>query len=461
MERSRRMHPVVFTLALMTVLSLTVALGTAGSDDPAQLAGAASGGLVLVSMIWSRGSGRSDAGPWRLAAAAGALLLAGVVASWWPREDLFMIHRSGCAPRVGTFWSLVFVWLAGAALQTVASGAPLTKPLDRAHAPAWRHGGRLLVLLAWTFACGEVFLRNINAPVWRNSLLGPVRIIGVMVAAALVLVLPIAWLARSGDKRRRAARADYAAIDDDTRRALLDMIDRHARTGAFRLMYRRAGRLTAATSPAHIGGSPLDRPNEPWPTDDEQVPAVFLLQLPLVGIGAPVWERRLLVIYLIQHELLVRSHAAIDGLVPRQATVDPGEVEPVALQPLALPLPAAPLPAPPADEDEDGLDPAWLVDAVPGLRTELAALTHHPAQVLQLLLTDDAADLDGAVLVGGTPCLIQNAHDPRCEVCAQPMRFLMQFGDVTRSMAMGDCGTGYVYGCDHHPGHCQAFVDCY
>ena len=66
-----------------------------------------------------------------------------------------------------------------------------------------------------------------------------------------------------------------------------------------------------------------------------------------------------------------------------------------------------------------------------------------------------------AILVGGGPELIQGEHDPLCALCAQPMRFLCQFGDVTESFELGDCDAGYVYGCDAHPEHCQVFVDCF
>jgi hypothetical protein len=38
-----------------------------------------------------------------------------------------------------------------------------------------------------------------------------------------------------------------------------------------------------------------------------------------------------------------------------------------------------------------------------------------------------------AILVGGGPELIQGEHDPLCALCAQPMRFLCQFGNVTET----------------------------
>lgn len=68
-------------------------------------------------------------------------------------------------------------------------------------------------------------------------------------------------------------------------------------------------------------------------------------------------------------------------------------------------------------------------------------------------------DAEDAILAGGDAQLIQNEHDPLCPACQQPMRFLFQFGDVTEDFELGDCGVGYVYGCDAHPENCVGFVD--
>ena len=61
--------------------------------------------------------------------------------------------------------------------------------------------------------------------------------------------------------------------------------------------------------------------------------------------------------------------------------------------------------------------------------------------------------------VGGDPMLIQNPHDPVCERCGKPMRFLFQFGEVIPGLQLADGGVCYIYGCDDHPGRCTGFLD--
>lgn len=60
---------------------------------------------------------------------------------------------------------------------------------------------------------------------------------------------------------------------------------------------------------------------------------------------------------------------------------------------------------------------------------------------------------------GGCPVLIQVPHDPECDNCNRPMRFLFQFGAIIAGLRLADGGVGYVYGCDDHPDHCKAFLD--
>jgi len=55
-----------------------------------------------------------------------------------------------------------------------------------------------------------------------------------------------------------------------------------------------------------------------------------------------------------------------------------------------------------------------------------------------------------------SPMLIQNPHDPVCDECGKPMRFLFQFGEVVPGVQMADDGVCYVYGCDDHPTRCKA-----
>jgi hypothetical protein len=102
---------------------------------------------------------------------------------------------------------------------------------------------------------------------------------------------------------------------------------------------------------------------------------------------------------------------------------------------------------------------------VPGLKARVEQLSKYPGMVLSKILMAPAQtmslSLEEAILVGGDPYFIQGPHDPKCAVCRQPMRFLFQFGDMTQNFQLGDCGIGYVYGCDTHPNRCEGFVDCY
>jgi hypothetical protein len=213
-----------------------------------------------------------------------------------------------------------------------------------------------------------------------------------------------------------------------------------------------------------VGGEPLAAPDETWPLDDEEQPGKFLLQLPLAGVAHPVWNDRWLTVYLLQHELYVRSYPGAADLVAGAAPEGVTPLTARALRSLAVPT----MESPGGDDDEperETLDGAWLLEAVPGLEERLSALTAQPVRVLSMLLDGGhaTADFDAAnsILVGGVPELIQGPHEPHCETCQAPMRFLLQFSDVTDNDELGDCGVGYVYGCDAHPEHCQAFVDCY
>ncbi|WP_454831687.1 hypothetical protein [Pseudoxanthomonas wuyuanensis] len=144
-----------------------------------------------------------------------------------------------------------------------------------------------------------------------------------------------------------------------------------------------------------------------------------------------------------------------------------GPVTPMRLEPCGLQTLAVPAALVEADDEEDSdLDlVGQLIETVPGLEAKLNQLTAYPEQVLPMLLAGHAQDRvfgpEDAVLAGGAPALIQSAHDPLCTACQQPMRFLFQFDDVTEDFKMGDCGVGYIYGCDAHPEHCRWFVDCY
>jgi hypothetical protein len=295
--------------------------------------------------------------------------------------------------------------------------------------------------------------------------MNPILFWTAVAVAGLIVLVGIGWLfSIPAASRRKRAAADFAKIDPPTRAGILAMIDRHARNGPFRVLYLRSTVAAAALPLARIGGQPLARPGEPWPRGEDGEPGKFLLQLPLPAVSGSPWEGRLIVLYLVQQALLVRSYSGthLDELVPQDsATAMAAEsaAEPIGLQAVAIPT---------AADDGHGADlrlAEQLIKEVPGLASRLAGLTAYPAPVLLKLLAGhaEAGDLrlEDVVLVGDAPALIPSSHDPRCLVCQQPMRYLLQLADASQSFGLGDCGVGYVYGCDAHPEFCQGFVDCY
>jgi hypothetical protein len=281
-----------------------------------------------------------------------------------------------------------------------------------------------------------------------------------IVTVTAVVLASIVWLlSLPANKRRKQVAIDLEKIDPPARAEILSLIDQHAATGDSRVLYLRSTIASAQVPLAHIGGQALARPSEPWPTDDDGEPGRFLLQLPLPAVAGKPWEGRLIVVYLVQQELLVRSYsgAHLDELVP-QTGPKTAMAEPIGLQAVAVPT---------AADDGHGADlglAEQLIKEVPGLGSKLTGLTAHPAPVLLKLLAGQAETeyprLEDVVLIGDAPALIQSAHDPKCLICQQPMRFLFQLADVSKSFGLGDCGVGYVYGCDVHPEFCQGFVDC-
>src|SRR5262249_47674407 len=167
------------------------------------------------------------------------------------------------------------------------------------------------------------------------------------------------------------------------------------------------------------------------------------------------------------HALLVRSYdvSAAGTLMPLTSFAPEAALRRQNLRALAIPY----VPAPEGESEEPGtvggIDVVKLLAEIPGLRAKLDALSKYPQQLLSSILkgsarTDEFAAED-AILVGGDPQLIQGPHEPECSVCHQRMRFLLQFRDVTDDYELGDCGVGYVYGCDSHPERCDGFVDCF
>jgi hypothetical protein len=206
---------------------------------------------------------------------------------------------------------------------------------------------------------------------------------------------------------------------------------------------------------SHVGGAPYMERGEAWPAGES---VRFLLQLLIdePGLGERR-QGRLVTVFMESDyfELSVRSHAdpSILRYVPASGSVAP---EPcVPLIPLRYPMQEA--------EERVPATPAALCQMVPEIAIILGRTTSDAQGLLAQVLRPDWYVYDLAMFEiayeGGEPLLIQNPHDPVCDICGDRMRFLFQFGEVISGVRLADGGVGYVYGCDEHPDHCKGFLD--
>lgn len=465
MDQQRTMSRPFFWIAFPAALFLGVLLTVSMPRDPVPMLVVALVWIAAAALAWNRWVSLDVTWLGRVAAGIGTAILALMVHEWLGQTDAFMIE-SKCDAGTGTFWSLFFVWLSGGALFTYSLFGKFSeiRGLTRLtiRPVIW-----WISILAWTAACAEVFVNNISMDVFIESM----RMAGIVVGGiALVFggIFGIGMLFSIPERRRRRqAAADFARVDEAARQDMLDLIDRHSRQNDFMLLYRPLEHAGAAASMARIGGDPVALPGETWPTNEDGSPAVFMMQLALTAPRLPAqWQGRVLTVFLADYSLLVRSYepSAIPALTVLQNPLGETRVKKAALQELAVPY----IPAPEGDEDEDedeesgGFDTAQLLARIPELRARLEKVSRYPLHVLHLIIEGKAqVASEDAILAGGDPQLIQGAHEPLCPVCHQPMRFLLQFGDVTEDFELGDCGVGYIYGCDTHPGQCEGFVDCF
>jgi len=402
----------------------------------------------------------------RILAGIGSAMLIWLLWQWLPNTDVFVVYRTNCPPRAGTIWP--FLLAAGAGL--VAPGYALWGSWTRFFAGLRKLTIRAAlwwgIALLWSIGCLYVFVRNISFPVARVSFLGLGGAVGGITLFVVALVAITLLLSIPYNLKRRRAAADLARMPQATRRQMLALIDQHSRTGNFQLLYLPRAATETAVDAARVGGEPAALPNESWPSSEEDKPALFLLQLPLSAPRLPrPWQGRMLTIFLTDHELHIRSYPPEEhgNLVRLPAPAGATLVSSRQLECIAVPY--VPLPSDPDEEFEIDISVGELVDSVPTLRTELEKYTRHPNHVLSGILADDPRAFpwseDTAVLSGGDPLLIQAPHKPTCSLCQQPMRFLLQFGDMTDDQLLGDVGVGYLYGCDEHPDRCVGFVDCH
>lgn len=254
----------------------------------------------------------------------------------------------------------------------------------------------------------------------------------------------------------------YASLPADVVDQVLQLIEQAAASGTSVTFLRLAEEVACDDNvlvQSHVGGLPYAESGDDWPQGTpEGDPAKFMLQVRLdhPDLGDQ-WQGRLIVVLLVfDYEQAVRCYAApsAERYVPLDAKREPRRC--VLLKPVRLP----------AEEGEDGILPmlpARLCDDFPEITMPLEPYTKDFAGVLAQVLRPNVYgyDLDAPDIayIGGDPMLIQNAHDPVCDECGKPMRFLFQFGEIVPGAKMADAGVFYVYGCDDHPDSSKGFVD--
>ncbi len=268
--------------------------------------------------------------------------------------------------------------------------------------------------------------------------------------------------------RIRRVRRAYRALPNGVKEQVLRLIQGAARECPSVTFLRRDDDRQCDGSDellqSHVGGVPYAEAGEAWPTGP---PGKFLLQVRLdePGLGRQ-WQGRLLTVFLVfDIEQVVRSHAA------------PSLEKHVPLAPPAAPLPCirlTPIRLPVDEQREQGegegggpkrfpAGPARLCEMVPAVGQALSPFTDDHAGLLSQILRPNVYGYDleewQIASEGGDPMLIQNPHDPTCDECGRPMRFLFQFGEIIPGVQLADAGICYVYGCDDHPDHCKGFID--
>lgn len=285
-----------------------------------------------------------------------------------------------------------------------------------------------------------------------------VWILGVVLGLAGLFVL----ICIPHNLRVRRVRRVYRSLPTEVVDQVLQLIEQAAARGPSVTFLRLAEEVAsdeAVLAQSHVGGVPYAESGDEWPQGTpEGEPAKFMLQVRLdhPGLGDQ-WQGRLIVAFLVfDYEQAVRIYAApsIEKYVTPEPKRPPAPC--ILLKPIRIP----------AEVGEEGtfpLLPARLCDDFPEITVPLEPYTNDFAGILTQILRPNvygySLDAPDIAYVGGNPMLIQNPHEPSCDECGKPMRFLFQFGEVVPGVQMADAGVFYVYGCDDHPDRCMGFVD--
>jgi hypothetical protein len=260
-------------------------------------------------------------------------------------------------------------------------------------------------------------------------------------------------------------RRAYRAVPKEITDRALRLIEEAARDGPSVTFLRLDEELQCdprdALLESHVGGVPYAEAGDTWPASTpEGEPPKFLLQVHLdePSLGA-VWQGRLLTFFLIfDYEQIVRSYAtpSLDRYVPLGPPEPPEPAIPcVRLTHVRMPVESTGDRVPPS--------PLRLCQTIPAIPPLLSRYSSDHGGLLTQILRPNVYSYNlehwQVAYLGGDPTLIQNPHDPKCDECGKPMRFLFVFGDVIPGLQLADAGVCCVYGCDEHPHCCKGFID--
>jgi len=460
------MNSFIFGAAFITALVLSAALTRDAGADPVRIMVAGLFWTATVALVWHQWVKRSLLYFARFGAFLGTAILVFIVYKSLSREDMFIVCSPGCPPRPGTFWPFLFQWAICLGLASFVIWGTWERFAAGWEKPSLRTFTWSVFIAAWTAACGYLLVRNTSLAVLKQSGKSFIILVGSIVGVIGGLFLIVYLLTLPSRRRAKRETEEFERLDAETKRAVVNQIDTLARRGNWQLVYQRSENADQfANGVARIGGQPLLPTGVEWPKSQDGKPGLFLLQIPLTAqrLGES-WRDRLLSIFLVDYALWIVSQHR-DDLALSIERAPPGEEytqKLVRLQGIAVPFKE------PAIDDEDGntgFDTKSLLELNPALKERITALFSRPKVLLARLLNyrsnTSEVSTEDAILVGGNPSLIQGEHDAKCPTCNEPMRFLLQFCDVTEEEIMGDSGVAYVYGCDRHPDQCFGFVDFY
>ncbi len=275
-----------------------------------------------------------------------------------------------------------------------------------------------------------------------------VGVIGVAVVVAAVIL--------HHNVRVWRVRRDFQSVPAEAIEAVFAALDAAANhVESVTLLLPMHGRTCDVTA-SHVGGLPYAEGGDIWPTTEDGR-STFLIQVCLdhSAIGSE-WENRLVEVFLVfDAEQTVRSYAPPSR--QKYVAIDPQMelIECVPLRHLRIPKWR--------DTEEGTYWSRQLVESIPDIHTILHRFSNDVegllSQILCPRLYGYQIDTPDVAFIGDEPDLIQNPHEPACNVCGKPMRFLFQFGEVIPKLQLADAGVCYVYGCNDHPDCCKGFLD--